>query len=50
MAKKTFHNTILYNKSVNPNCLEDIAGSKVMDAGKIHMVKHSDPLLVGWLK
>lgn len=28
MAKKTFHNTVLYNKSVNLNFLEDIAGLK----------------------
>lgn len=29
---------------------EDISGSKVMDAGKIHKFKHWDPPPIGWLK
>lgn len=41
---------ILYNKSTNLNCLDDFAGSKVSNAGKIHKIKHLDPPSVGWLK
>lgn len=47
MAKRTSNNTILYNKSINLNSIEDVAGSKVKDA--IHKVKHCDPPSTGWL-
>lgn len=50
LARRTFHNTTLYNKSINLNKLEDVACSKVKDASKIFKVKHWDLPLVGSLK
>lgn len=40
MVKKTFYNTGLQNKSANLNCLDDVAGSKIMNVCKFHKVKH----------
>lgn len=39
-AEKIFHNTMLYNKGTNLNNLENVAGSKDNNAGKIYKVKH----------
>lgn len=50
VAKKLFHNTILYNKNANLNSLEDIARSKVMNASRFYKVKHWDPPPFRWLK
>lgn len=49
-AEKIFHNTMLYNKGTNLNNLENVAGSKDNNAGKIYKVKHWDLPPIGWLK
>lgn len=49
LAKNTFLNTLLYNKSINVDDLEVVIGSKVNDTDSIHSVKHWD-LPMGWLK
>lgn len=50
MANKIFSDTNLFNKSANLNCLDDFAGSKILNAGKNFKAKHWDPPPVGWLK
>lgn len=50
MAKKVFHDTILYYKGTNHDVLENTTGSNDVSAGKFYKVKHWDPPPVGWLK
>lgn len=50
MAKIKFSDMILYNKSGNLDFIDEFVGSKVLDAGKIHKVKHWGPPPTGWLK
>lgn len=45
MATKIFFETILYNKSSNFNCLDEVAGFNFINAGKIHKIKHEGPSL-----
>lgn len=49
MKNKMFTETFLYNKSTNLSYLDELVGSNVVHAGKIHQTKYWKPPLVDLL-